>query len=459
VSAAAAVDATAGLALALAGCWIATRRPAIGWWLLAAAAAWFVGGWIPSLALAHRVPLIVALVLAATSEWSSAARAALVGLVGCALLSAVWPNAYVLLALGCALVVFAARRDRSVRAPRSADVTTIIAGGVVIVVAAVRLAGDATSQLAVIYSIGIALVAISMVVVGIDHAHRLVLDLVSSPHGRTLDDRLRIAYGDPSLRLLYNPSTPITATDGTVTTLYREGRSVGVVVHAKHVRFERRVVDGLGALVALSNDALELRRQASAALVAIEQAGRDAATAREREAILLARQVDDGPQSALARAAVRVRHLPVADHILVAQRELAAVAAGLAPRHVCDGGLRAALSALAVDAPVPVEVTVENDVPFDDEQTHAVLSICAEALANAIKHAKAGVIRIDVVVRPELVLVEVRDDGVGGADANGFGIRGMFDRSATIGGSLRISDRAVGGTRVSLSVPRPEVVA
>ena len=80
--------------------------------------------------------------------------------------------------------------------------------------------------------------------------------------------------------------------------------------------------------------------------------------------------------------------------------------------------------------------------------------VVSEALANVAKHANATSVSIAATATPTTLRVEVGDDGVGGADAaNGTGIRGLQDRVAAIGGTLRIESPAGQGTLAVAEIP------
>ena len=118
-----------------------------------------------------------------------------------------------------------------------------------------------------------------------------------------------------------------------------------------------------------------------------------------------------------------------------------------------DTGLGPALTSLAERPPVPAVV---GDVPARRwpgavEQTcHFVVS---EALANAAKHAGADRVAIDVRADGSGLCVQVADDGRGGADPAGSGLRGLADRVAAVGGELSVHSPRGGGTRVIATVP------
>jgi len=119
-----------------------------------------------------------------------------------------------------------------------------------------------------------------------------------------------------------------------------------------------------------------------------------------------------------------------------------------------DRGLLAALEALAARCTVPIELAeVSADrlpAPIEAAIYHAV----AEAVRNVERHAGASHIRIRVARDEDRVLVEVDDDGVGGADpARGNGLRRLADQVAAFDGQLRIECPPGMGTRVSARFP------
>nr|MBA2770247.1 sensor histidine kinase [Sporichthyaceae bacterium] len=87
----------------------------------------------------------------------------------------------------------------------------------------------------------------------------------------------------------------------------------------------------------------------------------------------------------------------------------------------------------------------------------AIFFICSEALANVAKHAEATSASMEVSMEPRdddsQVVVTVLDDGVGGADPRGSGLRGLADRVEALGGSMVVSDEPGGGTRLTAVVP------
>jgi signal transduction histidine kinase len=132
--------------------------------------------------------------------------------------------------------------------------------------------------------------------------------------------------------------------------------------------------------------------------------------------------------------------------------ELRELAHGILPSVLTHGGLSAGVDALASRMPVPVaiELPVER-LPAPVAAT--AYFVVAEALANAAEHAQAERAVVTARIDGDTLHVEVQDDGVGGARADGPGLLGLADRLAAVGGQLDIASPAHGGTRVVAAVP------
>jgi signal transduction histidine kinase len=133
--------------------------------------------------------------------------------------------------------------------------------------------------------------------------------------------------------------------------------------------------------------------------------------------------------------------------------ELQRLAHGLHPRVLADAGLAGAISSLAEQAAVTVEVVVP--VPELPAEVEAVAYfICSEALANIAKHASASRVTISVATSDGRVRIAIEDDGVGGADpAHGTGLRGLADRVEALGGALHVESPVGQGTRLAAEIP------
>jgi PAS domain S-box-containing protein len=132
--------------------------------------------------------------------------------------------------------------------------------------------------------------------------------------------------------------------------------------------------------------------------------------------------------------------------------ELRELAHGILPAVLMRGGLRAGLRAVLtrLDLPVRVDVPAER---FPAEIEASAYFIVAEALTNVVKHAHAGNAEVRAFMHDGTLRVEVRDDGIGGADPHGHGLVGMGDRVNALGGRLQIESPAGGPTLVAATLP------
>jgi len=132
--------------------------------------------------------------------------------------------------------------------------------------------------------------------------------------------------------------------------------------------------------------------------------------------------------------------------------ELRELAHGILPAALTLGGLRAGVEAVVnrVDLPVAVDVPAER---FPAETEASAYFIVAEALTNVVKHSKAESAEVRASIEDRRLHVEVRDDGIGGADPDGHGLLGMTDRVTALGGRLIVESPAGGGTLVAATLP------
>ncbi len=144
------------------------------------------------------------------------------------------------------------------------------------------------------------------------------------------------------------------------------------------------------------------------------------------------------------------------DELALALAELRELARGIHPAMLTDRGLGAAVESLAVRAPLPVELAAMPDERLPAPVEAAAFYVIAEALANIGKYAQATAARVSVTRVDGHAVVEVDDDGVGGADpGSGSGLRGLLDRIEALDGTLEVSSPEGGGTRIRAEIPCP----
>jgi signal transduction histidine kinase len=195
--------------------------------------------------------------------------------------------------------------------------------------------------------------------------------------------------------------------------------------------------------------------------------------ATDAERRRLERDLHDGAQQRLVslslalrllRARLRAADAPndeaiaaadtAAAELKIAIQELRELARGIHPAILTEAGLGAAITALAERSSVPATVSSLPDRRLSPAIEATAYFVVSEALANVAKFASATRASVGADRRGSTLRVEVRDNGVGGADGSrGSGIRGLQDRVAAIGGRLTIDSPTGQGTLVVAEIP------
>ncbi len=275
---------------------------------------------------------------------------------------------------------------------------------------------------------------------------------------------LREAQGDPELRLLLADNGTWVGLDGVRRDDVLDGEAGpgGIVLESGDVPVAR---------LDLARDTARARRRAAALLRAgwvpievsrlrlgLRQSQARLAGAAAEERVRLERDLHDGVQQRLVATALRLRLLQrrvpdehggeldaAVGELLDAVEELRRLAHGVRPSRL-DDGLGPALASVAAASPVPVDLAVADELPeVDDARTHAAFMTVAEAVANALKHARASHIEVAVEGARDRLRVSVRDDGTGGAS----GLVTLRDRVRSVGGELTVDSPVGGGTTVT----------
>jgi signal transduction histidine kinase len=134
--------------------------------------------------------------------------------------------------------------------------------------------------------------------------------------------------------------------------------------------------------------------------------------------------------------------------------ELQELSRGIHPAILTERGLGPALRTLARRSAVPVDLDVTTTARFPEPVEIAAYYVASEALANAMKHARASGIEISLTTREDSLQLSIRDDGTGGADpARGSGLAGLTDRVEALGGSIQVHSPAGAGTHITVDLP------
>ncbi len=216
-------------------------------------------------------------------------------------------------------------------------------------------------------------------------------------------------------------------------------------------------------LVALALESAEAHDQLTASRARIVEAS---VSERRR----LERNLHDGAQQRLVTLSVQLRMAqeslrddPSAAEAMLAAagedlkqalEELRELARGLHPAVLTDRGLTPALQTLANRAPFPVEISGVPSHRLTEAIEAAIYYVVAESLTNAAKHASASEAFVELTSTSETVVVEIRDNGRGGASiASGTGLRGLADRIEALGGWFALHSAAHEGTTVRAELP------
>jgi signal transduction histidine kinase len=315
------------------------------------------------------------------------------------------------------------------------------------------------------------------------HVSELVVHLEHTPV-EGIRDELAEALGDPTVELgLWLPERRqyVAATgevvtvpeDGprrAVTRIEHEGQPLAVLVHDPSLGDEPKLVEAVAAAARLALVNARLHAEVRAQLETVKESRARIATAADDERRRIERDLHDGAQQRLVALALELRSAQralgedadqdttrllesTADELHVAVEELRSLAHGIHPGTLTQAGLESALQELAARMPVPVTVDALSErLPGDVEAT--AYFVASEALTNVAKHAHATKAAVRAAQVDGMLVVEVADDGVGGASAiAGSGLHGLADRVEARGGRLSVESPAGGGTKIVGEIP------
>jgi PAS domain S-box-containing protein len=215
-------------------------------------------------------------------------------------------------------------------------------------------------------------------------------------------------------------------------------------------------------LVATAVSNIEARRELNASRARVVAAADETRRRLERD-------LHDGIQQRLVALALRARtaeaapQLPtevqdelsqLSDGLRAAIDEVREVSRGIHPAILSESGLKPALKALARRLPLPVKLNLDLDQRLPEPLEVAGYYVVSEAFTNAVKHAQASAVELTAHRRDGLLMLTVRDDGIGGADASrGSGIIGLTDRVEALGGTISLVSPPGAGTMLQVQLP------
>jgi signal transduction histidine kinase len=311
----------------------------------------------------------------------------------------------------------------------------------------------------------------------------LVVELERTPPG-FVREALARTLGDPSLELaLWLPERrsyvdtqgrtldlPSSGPDRAVTVLGPSDAPVAALLHDPVLLERRGLLEAAGAAVRLALENERLQAELRAKLAELRASRTRIVQTGDDERRRLERNLHDGAQQRLlglglalqlARAQLGADANGAAELLTEAEDELRAaldelreLARGIHPAILTDQGLGAALRSLAERSPVPVTIIALPDEQLGESIEAAAYFLVSESLANCVKYAHASAVRVSVRRRDGQAVVDIDDNGVGGADpSRGSGLRGLADRVHALDGELQLESAAGDGTHLHAEIP------
>ncbi len=300
----------------------------------------------------------------------------------------------------------------------------------------------------------------------------------------SLRDAIAAALGDPELDLVFRRPDRDEWVDAggrrvslaraglgrAITPIARDGETIGAIVHHRGLTEERELLANTAAAAALALDNDRLAAALRARVAELQESRANIVSCGLSERRRLERDLHDGAQQRLVALSLQVNlaadklHDDPAtaatlldrarDELRHALEELRELARGIHPAILTDHGLDAAVGALAGRSPVPVQVRPLPSERLPSPVEAVAYFVVAESLTNVAKYARARQAEVRVERADGRAIVEVRDDGVGGASVErGTGLRGLADRVEALDGHLNIRSEPGEGTIVRAEIP------
>jgi signal transduction histidine kinase len=306
---------------------------------------------------------------------------------------------------------------------------------------------------------------------------------LNTTRGGALQTALAKTLGDPGLVVAYRlPESlgyadadgqpvlvPPVAADRATAVVESDGREIATLVYDASLDDDPELVDAVRAAASIALENERLNAEAEARLAEVQASRERIVAAGDAERRRLERNLHDGAQQRLVALSLQLRMLQgriqsdpataeqlvstASDQLAQSLAELRELARGIHPA-VLNHGLAAALESLAARSPVTTTVSYEANGRLPEPVELAAYFVASEALANVAKYAEATVVTVRVTRTDARAIIEIADDGVGGADeAGGSGLRGLADRVAALDGRLRVVSPPGHGTTVTAELP------
>lgn len=310
----------------------------------------------------------------------------------------------------------------------------------------------------------------------------LMVEVGSAPVGDRLIEALRRSVHDPTLALLrwlpeqasfvdsrgVPQALPDSSTGRASMVLERHGTPVGALVFDEALQDQPQLLAAVRSATSLALENQKMEQQLRDQLIEVRRSRERIVTAGDSRRRQLERDLHDGAQQRLVAVSMELARAkratdPQEVQNLVVQAstelsdaldELRELARGVYPPSLRERGLAGSLTALAERSSLPMELDLGTHKGIPAHVELAAYFICAEAVTNATKYAKAAWVRICIDGNEKEVRMEITDNGIGGARPGpDGGLLGIADRAAALGGTLLIDSPEGRGTTIRAVLP------
>ena len=378
------------------------------------------------------------------------------------------------------------QRRRSVQIVINCFSLSLVMLAVLLIVGAFQLPGFEILRLATFAVVGLAPLAFLAGLLDARLAKAGVGELLVQLRAEPTPDLQQLlaqALRDPTLSLIYwlpqygswadqdgNPtSLPRSDNGRRVTFVKQNGEQIAALIYDAGLGDEPELVEAVSAAAGIALENGRLEAELRARLQELQGSRSRVVEAQQNERRRLERNLHDGAQQRLVALALELGLLaekanndPATRERLKRARgevaesldELRDIARGLHPAVVSGHGLAIALESLAAATPLEVHLKTDGLPRLPEQLEVAAYYVVSESLTNAAKHAQADTVTVEVGVTTDTLIVEIVDDGIGGADSErGTGLRGLADRIEALNGHLRVWSSVGKGTRVRAEIP------
>jgi signal transduction histidine kinase len=251
-----------------------------------------------------------------------------------------------------------------------------------------------------------------------------------------------------------------------------DDRPLAILIHDPALDEEEELLKAVGAVATLALENQRLHAEVKAQLDEVRASRARIVDAADEERRKVERNLHDGAQQRLVTLSLALRMAQerlgedgdpavgetlsdAAEELNVALIELRELARGIHPAILTEEGLGPALESLAERSPVPVTAAISLDRRLPPAVEATAYFTVSESLTNVAKYAEASSVRVTVMDDDDdRLIVEIADDGVGGADVSkGSGLSGLTDRLAALGGDLSVVSPSGEGTTIRATIP------